>query len=327
MHRIGIQTSNIVKDNDPLEGFGRIAEAGFDCCDFSLDSYLRYEEFAPDYGPRFFDKSIDELQEFFNPHKMAAKAYGIKINQMHMPYPLYASNVSDEANDYLRYQMMQKSMELCKFFECPNIVIHQFNLPPSPDASCNMEEEGREWNANAKYINAIAPFAAAHGITVCLENLYRRSTPYMVEGPCCDPVKLAARIDYFNNKYSAPVLGACFDTGHANLVNMDMESYLRILGHRVKVLHIHDNDRISDLHQIPYTFTNTRDKICSITWDKFLETLDAIGFEGVLSFETAPVLNAFPEALGDDALILIASIGRYFAKELNGLKINNKLAR
>ena len=318
MHRIGIQTANIVSDNNPLEGFRRIAEAGFECCDFSLDSYLRYEEFAPDCGKRFFDKSVDELHEYFYPHKMAALACGIKINQMHMPYPLYASNVSDEANDYLRYEMMQKSMELSKFFECPNIVIHQFNLPTEPDASCCMEEEGREWKANSKYINAIAPFAAAHGITICLENLYRRSTPYMVEGPCCDPVKLAARIDYFNAKYDCQVLGACFDTGHANLVNMDMESYLKILGHRVKVLHIHDNDRVSDLHQIPYTFTNTRDKICSITWNKFLETLKLISFEGVLSFETAPVLNAFPVELADDAIKLIGAIGRYFAKQLDG---------
>ena len=315
MLKTGVQTQNIVTDDNPLKGFKRIATVGFKCCDFSLDSYLRYEEFAPDHGPRFFDKSVEELCEFFEPHKKAADDCGVIINQMHMPYPLYATNVSEEANEYLRYQMMPKSMEICRFLECPNIVVHQFNLPKD-NASCDMEAEGDEWKANATYLHEIAPFAATNGITICLENLYRRSTPYMVEGPCCDPVKLSARIDYFNAKYRFQVLGACFDTGHANLVNMDMESYMKLLGHRIRVLHIHDNDRITDLHQIPYTFTNTRDKICSITWDSFLATLKAIKYQGVLSFETAPTLKAFPDELGDDALRLIASIGNYFSKKL-----------
>jgi len=36
----------------------------------------------------------------------------------------------------------------------------------------------------------------------------------------------------------------------------------------------------------------------------------------VLSFETAPVLTAFPEALKEDTLTLIAKIGGYFKEEI-----------
>ena len=318
MHKIGIQTANIVNDDAPEEGFRRIADAGFDCCDFSLDSYLRYEEFAEDYRGRFFEKSIDELFDFFAPHKKAAKANNITFNQMHMPYPMFATNISREANEYIRYQVLPKSMEICAFMDCSNIVAHLFNLPNKvPDKACALEQEGIEWRANAEVLHELAPIAADRNITICLENLYKPGQRRLSEGPCCDPVKLSARIDYFNAKYKSEVLGACFDTGHANLTDMDMASYLKILGHRVKTLHIHDNDCMTDLHQIPYTFTNTRDKICTTNWDEFLRTLKAIGFTGVLSFETAPALKAFPEELTDDVLHFISSIGKYFARELD----------
>ena len=87
MHKIGIQTANIIEDEAPETGFRRIANAGFDCVDFSLDTYLRYEEFAPDYSGRFFDKSLDELFEFFTPHKMLPKALISKTTKCTCPIP------------------------------------------------------------------------------------------------------------------------------------------------------------------------------------------------------------------------------------------------
>ena len=79
------------------------------------------------------------------------------------------------------------------------------------------------------------------------------------------------------------------------------------------MLHIHDNDGISDLHQIPFTFTKTRENTSSTDWDGFLRGLKAIGFGGVLNFETAPVLTAFAKEMKPDALRFIAKIGEYFA--------------
>jgi sugar phosphate isomerase/epimerase len=84
------------------------------------------------------------------------------------------------------------------------------------------------------------------------------------------------------------------------------------------VLHIHDNDGVRDLHQIPYTFTRTRENACSTDWDGFLRGLRAIHFDGVLNFETAPVLTSFPEELKQDALKFLVRIGRYFAEQIEG---------
>ena len=79
---------------------------------------------------------------------------------------------------------------------------------------------------------------------------------------------------------------------------------------------MHENDGIADLHQMPYTFTRTRENNSVLDWDGVLLGLKEAGFEGVLSFETAPVLDCFPIELKEEALKMIASIGRYFAGRL-----------
>ena len=162
----------------------------------------------------------------------------------------------------------------------------------------------------------MAPLAVECGVTMCIENLYDGFGGHLVEGPCCDARKAAERIDRMNEKYGAEVLGFCFDSGHANLVGIDFETFLTVLGPRLKVLHLHDNDGLHDLHQIPYTFAKTRENRASTDWEGFLRGLRAIHFAGTLNFATAPVLTAFPEALKMDALEMLAKIGRYWAAEI-----------
>jgi len=81
-------------------------------------------------------------------------------------------------------------------------------------------------------------------------------------------------------------------------------------------LHIHDNDGISDLHQIPFTFTKTRENLSSTDWNGFIQGLKNIKFDKVLSFETAPVVSAFPETMKQSVLGFIADIGRYFSEKV-----------
>ena len=95
------------------------------------------------------------------------------------------------------------------------------------------------------------------------------------------------------------------------MIGVDFENFITILGHRLKVLHIHDNDGKQDLHQIPFTFTATRENKSSTDWEGFIRGLRNIHFDAVLSFETAPVLSAFPEEMEETVLGFIAQIGKY----------------
>lgn len=306
MLQTGVQTNHIVKDEYPEEGFALIRRAGFSCADFSLNAYLTNREIYRAERNPFFDRSIAELEAFFTPHKRGAEAAGVVIHQMHMPYPVYVPRGSREQNDYLWNEVAPKSLKLCAFFGCPYLVVHGFKL------AYFLGSEEKEWERTEEFLDFLAPMAKEMGITLCIENLYDGVGEHLVEGPCCHAGKAAERIDRMNEKYQAEVLGFCFDTGHANLVGLDFERFITTLGSRLKVLHIHDNDGISDQHQIPFTFTRTRENRSSTDWEGFVRGLKRIRYEGVLSFETAPVLTAFPEVMKADVLSFIAKIGSYF---------------
>lgn len=308
MLRIGVQTQNVVYDENPAEGFEMLKRTGFSCADFSLNVHLMNKSLYKGERNSFFDQSEDELADFFTPHKKAAEAAGIYINQMHMPYPIYVPRGTKELNAYLRDVVAPKSMKICALFECPYIVIHGFKLTRF------LGSEDAEWRHTETFIDSIAPMAKEYGITICIENLYDGIGDHLTEGPCCDAHKAAERIDRINERYGAEVLGFCFDTGHANLVGLDMEQFILTLGPRLKVLHIHDNDGVGDLHQIPFTFTKTRENQPSTDWDGFIRGLRAIDFNGVLSFETAPVLTSFPDVMKEDVLAFIAKIGKYLGE-------------
>lgn len=310
MLRIGVQTKNVIEDDHPEDGYALLKASGFSCVDFSLNGYLLNTALYQSEVNSFFDQTMQELEQFFTPHKKGAKSAGITINQMHMPYPNYVPKGSKELNDYLWNVVAPKSMEICAFMGCPYIVVHGFKL------AYYLGSERKEWERTEAFLDSLAPIAKELGITICIENLYEGIGGHIVEGPCCDARKAVERIDRFNDKYHGEVLGFCFDTGHANLVGIDFERFITMLDYRLKVLHIHDNDGIADLHQIPFTFTKTRENLPSTDWGGFVKGLRNIGFDKVLSFETAPVLTTFPQIMKPQVLSFIAGIGDYFRIEI-----------
>lgn len=311
MYQIGVQSKNVITDENPLEGFQLLKKTGFSCADFSLNSYLLNTELYEGNCNGFFDKTEEELKAYFLPHKQAAKETGIVINQMHMPYPIFIPNGSQKINNYLWNEVAPKSMMLCQFFECKNIVIHAFKLANF------LGSEEAEWAKTEEFIHTLAPMAKEMGITICIENLYGSTGGHIIEGPCCNARKAAERIDRINQQYGAEVLGFCLDTGHANLIGLDFYDFIVTLGSRLKVLHIHDNDGIGDLHQIPFTFTKIRENTASTDWNGFIKGLKEIGYDKVLSFETAPVLTSFPDEIKLDVLNFINKIGIYFMNQIN----------
>lgn len=302
MIKIGIQTSDVIEDECPQKGFAALKKAGFSCADFSMNQYLQINN--------FFTQSVREIEDFFKPHKLGAEQQRIRINQMHMPHPLYVPGGSRELNAYLREDVAYKSMAVCAFFQCPFMVVHGHKLA----RILGSEEE--EWKQTEDFLEFLAPVAKEMGITICLENLYESAGNRLVEGPCCNAVKMAGRIDRMNEKYKAEVLGFCFDTGHANLTGINIEEFIVAMGHRLKVLHIHDNDGIEDLHQLPFSPIGNREGMKAVNWDGFISGLRNIKYDNVLNFETAPVLRVSPDGMLDAVLVFIAQMGEYFKGKL-----------
>lgn len=227
MLKIGVQTKTAINHENPAEGFEKIKKAGFSCVDFSLNEYLLNKTLYAKKLNTFFDKTEEELQEYFRLFKECSKKTGIAIHQMHMPYPNYVPEASTELNAYLSNVVAVKSMQLCHYLDCKYIVIHGLKLAKY------LGSEEAEWEMTEMFLDFLAPMAKELGITMCVENIYTMMGKHILEGPCCDAVKAAERIDRMNDKYGAEVLGFCFDTGHANLVGIDFERFIMTLGDRV----------------------------------------------------------------------------------------------
>ena len=80
----------------------------------------------------------------------------------------------------------------------------------------------------------------------------------------------------------------CADTGHSNKAlrfnnNPKPGDVIRMLGRKIEVLHLNDNDTLTDQHKIPLTGC--------IDWKDVFDALDEVGYKGVYNMELA--LNFF----------------------------------
>ena len=104
---------------------------------------------------------------------------------------------------------------------------------------------------------------------------------------CCD---FFGNIDEFQKSYNdicavgdnKKYMAICMDTGHSNKAmrfnnNPTPADVIRRLGSDIKVLHLNDNDTLTDQHKIPLTGC--------IDWVDVLDALKEIGYDGVYNME------------------------------------------
>jgi sugar phosphate isomerase/epimerase len=106
---------------------------------------------------------------------------------------------------------------------------------------------------NAELYNRLLPFAKEHGVKLATENMWTWDKQNDCAGfaACTTPENFNGLLDAVNDEY----LVACLDIGHAEMMG-DRTNATRLiyaLGNRLKALHIHDNDKRKDLHQIPFS--------------------------------------------------------------------------
>ena len=134
----------------------------------------------------------------------------------------------------------------------------------------------RSFESNAAFIRRLLPAMEANGVTLCLENSAKslfRERFYFFDG-----TSLAEFCDYFNH----PLVGACWDTGHANLEGAQYEEILA-LGSHLKAIHFNDNYGAADDHVLPFMGTMNVDEV--------MRALMAVGFSGPFTLEAIGVLR------------------------------------
>lgn len=307
--KISVQTKGIL-DRGFREGLAAIGRAGFDCVDFNLDAFLMNSDiYAGKINP-FFEKSEHELVEYFKPYAEAMTENGLKPAQMHAPYPVKVYG-RDAQNRYMTENVIPKSFAVAKALGIPYMVIHPIKLQ-------YRQGRGAEYEENLRYFASLIPYAKKYNVMVCMENLYEGMGNRIIEGPCSNPYEAVWYLDRLNEEAGEELFGFCLDTGHMNLVKRNPFDMISVLGKHIKIIHMHDNDAIGDLHHMPYTFRDGNGCGEGICWGEVIRGLKYISYDGVLNFETFPCMNSFPVTMSEQVLKTIACIGRNMAAEIEG---------
>lgn len=303
---IGIQTKSIWPDMGIERGAKLISDAGFTRVDFNIDTFLKNTDLYSGRVNDFFKQDLEKLVDYFLQYRAVMDANGIRPSQMHAPYPWRVEGRGPQ-NDFMMTEAIPKSIVIAEMLGVPWVVLHPAKLQ-------YMYGIEAEHNTNIEYFKAIVPLLKQCNVKICVENLYEGVGGRITEGVCADPYDAIYYIDTMNDYAGEELFGLCLDTGHLQLVRRDHGEYIRVVGNRLKILHMHENDANGDLHQLPFSFGDRADS--GLNWDGFIAALRDIGFDGTLSFETYPCVNTMPDSAKLQAMKTIHAIGEYFKSEL-----------
>ncbi len=230
-----------------------VAKAGFDAWDFSL--FQMCENRKGILVPTNHPTAQDNYLAFARKLKQIGLDNGIVCNQGHAPFPS-----SPKSSYYLK-----RAIE-CVAEAGGNIcIIHPMNNG-TPEENAEMYFE-------------LLPFAKDHNVKIATENMWNwsRWKRHSTFAACATPESFNAHLDTVNDDYFV----ACLDIGHAEMKgsNTTAVEMIKALGKRLKALHIHDNDKLHDSHQIPFSM--------DIDFTAVVKALKEIEYDGYFTLEAS----------------------------------------
>ena len=302
--KVTVQTAGTVWQKDVEDGYRRIAKAGFEGVDFNMDVDMsKIKNAAELKDVSDFERSGAELVEYYKPHLDAMKKYGLAMTQAHAPFPPYVAGRRDVL-DYM-ISIYKNVIDFCEMVGCPYLVMHGVKHFTS-----DIEDYALSQELDAYLYESLIDTLKDKKIVICLENIPTPINGKNMESICCNPILAAEQIDRLNEKAGREAFGFCLDTGHMLLVGKRFETFVPIIGNRLKVLHINDNDGILDRHLAPFAGL--------VNWKDFITAMRNVGYKGDLSFETVyqVVKPGVADGLVDEMLRHIHAIGAYFRDEI-----------
>ncbi len=286
MLKTSVICSGLDKPEEFLHRLQLIAEAGFDAIDLNLQ----------EKAVRLIMDS-DEAMAVADRVRAQVEASGIEIGQCHAPYNPYEFKHPEAGPRVIHY--VKKSFPFAKRLGVKDVVVHPMRPRDSTDPLYKHPETFYEWNVSM--YTEMVEMANEAGLTLCTENLFsvteQRTAIHGFTSSAEDIISLMDAV---------PGLCVCFDIGHAKLVGLDPTDTVRAFGSRLKLLHLHNNDGVWDLHVSPF-------ELSPIDWEKFGRALKEIGFTGNINLETDCFINPMPEPLQADAYRYLHSCAKYIA--------------
>ena len=242
------------KEKMPIdESVRRIAAAGFDAVDINLVMICN----------RTLRLHGDDWKKEAEKILLAAQETGIEMAQCHLPFrgKKVLCHTPEDLEFY--YEMFYRAIDVASFLGIPWGVIHPDTLKESglSDDECARINHER----HDKYIE----YALNKNVNIAYEN--------MTFGKCAGYCTYVDQLVHLIDSYADDRIGACLDTGHANMVYEDQYEAIKKLGHRLHCTHINDNLGKDDLHLAPFSGT--------VKWESVIKALREINYPGVLNLE------------------------------------------
>ncbi|MBQ5824017.1 MAG: sugar phosphate isomerase/epimerase [Clostridia bacterium] len=259
-----------------------VAKSGFDAWDFSMFDMCNYDWGNKRLLPTDHPLAGGNYLAFARELKQIGLDNGIVCNQSHAPFPTACA----EIRSYLK-----RAIE-CTAEAGGNIcIIH-------PDNNKSAQE-------NAQMYLELLPFAKSCGVKIATENMWNWDGEKDQAAPaaCSDPESFLAYLEAVNDEF----LVACLDIGHAEMrgLNTTAVDMIKALGPHLQALHIHDNDKWHDSHQIPMSM--------QIDFASVVKALKEIGYTGYFTLESDSYLCGRTPGNVFDGIVSLAKADKYLA--------------
>ena len=267
---VGLSVGDLQRKYGDIKALEIAANAGADSVDLDLCTDIN------DYRNKdsLYSKGFEATAEYYTAVKKRADELGIIIGQTHGKMSGF---VNKKAEDDALVKNSEYDCFATAILGAGVCVVHNSTsifLGPDPDSALMHR-------LSFDMFRRIIPFAAKNKIKIATETFGDA-----VRFSACD---FFGNIDEFEKAYNAVAacdelkehFTVCVDTGHSNKAmrygNPTPADVIRRLGKSVTVLHLNDNDTLTDQHKIPQTGC--------IDWNGVMDALDEIGYGGIYNME------------------------------------------
>ena len=265
---IGLSTAYLQKLYGDRRALELAKKAGADCVDIDLTHE------SVDDKTSVYACGIDRAREYYADLYRYARGIGLIVNQTHGRIRGWTN---DEAHNDSEMRAAAIDCAVTKELGAKYCVMHTVTtISMGPDAPAPLMR-----GINDRMFRSILPLARENGITVCTET-FGNAEKYGCIDFFGNMDEFVWAYDRVRDEGFSDCFGVCMDTGHTNKSlpypgQPTPAEAIRRLGDRIKVLHLHDNDTLTDQHKIPGTGT--------IDWKSVIAALRDIRYDGVYNLE------------------------------------------
>ncbi len=189
-----------------------------------------------------FSEEVEYLRQLANQEKL-------EIETIHSTIPgcnsLWTEGTAGD--DYVN--VLKNNIDNCAKFSIPILVVHIHANPVNK----NLDDLG------ICRLESVVAYAKEKQVKIAFENIE-------------NPKLLRKVMNHFKDSH----VGFCYDCGHEACHTPGVE-YLPVLGDRLFCIHLHDNDGVGDLHQVPFDGKLDFDRIC--------KQLKEVNYQGNVTLE------------------------------------------